>query len=71
MTATYAEVFSALDTAGAPAWLGEGLRRSMLNYLEGRGLTMDVRQWFDHQVPEPNVSGTWVRSLLRTSAFNT
>ena len=52
----------------APAWLGEGLRRSMLNYLEGRGLTMDVRQWFDHQVPEPNVSGTWVRSLLRTSA---
>ncbi|MDP1756948.1 MAG: radical SAM protein, partial [Pseudohongiella sp.] len=48
-----------------PAWLGEGLRRSMLNFLEGRGLTMDVRQWFDHDVPEPHVPKTWVRSLLR------
>lgn len=49
-----------------PAWLGEGLRRSMLNFLEGRGLTMDVRQWFDHEVPEPNVPRTWARTLLRT-----
>lgn len=48
-----------------PAWLGEGLRRSMLNFLEGRGLTMDVRQWFDHDVPEPHVPKNWVRILLR------
>lgn len=48
-----------------PAWLGEGLRRSMLNFLEGRGLTMDVRQWFDHDVPEPDVPKNWVRTLLR------
>jgi radical SAM superfamily enzyme YgiQ (UPF0313 family) len=48
-----------------PAWLGEGLRRSMLNFLEGRGLTLDVRQWFDHDVPEPDVPKTWVRALLR------
>ncbi|MBX9657911.1 MAG: radical SAM protein [Nitrospiraceae bacterium] len=48
-----------------PAWLGEGLRRSMLNFLEGRGLTMDIRQWFDHDVPEPHVPKTWVRNLLR------
>lgn len=48
-----------------PAWLGEGLRRSMLNFLEGRGLTMDVCQWFDHEVPEPHVPKTWVRTLLR------
>ena len=39
-----------------PEWLGEGLRRSMLNFLEGRGLTLDVRQWFDHSVPSPRVS---------------
>ncbi|MEY4528907.1 MAG: hypothetical protein RL768_2626 [Nitrospirota bacterium] len=51
-----------------PAWLGEGLRRSMLNFLEGRGLTMDVRQWFDHEVPEPDVPRTWVRTVLRTRA---
>jgi hypothetical protein len=48
-----------------PEWLGEGLRRSMLNYLEGRGLTLDVRQWFDHSVPKPRVSSTWVRRLLK------
>ncbi|TKS59407.1 MAG: radical SAM protein [Nitrospira sp.] len=48
-----------------PEWLGEGLRRSMLNYLEGRGLTLDVRQWFDHSVPRPRVSSTWVRRLLK------
>jgi radical SAM superfamily enzyme YgiQ (UPF0313 family) len=47
-----------------PDWLGEGLRRSMLNYLEGKGLTLDVRQWFDHATPKPRVSSTWVRRLL-------
>ncbi len=47
-----------------PEWLGEGLRRSLLNYLERRGLTLDVRQWFDHSVPYPRVSSTWVRHLL-------
>lgn len=48
-----------------PAWLGEGLRRSMLNFLEGRGLTMDVREWFDREVPKPRVSRTWVRTVLK------
>lgn len=49
----------------APAWLGEALRRSMLNFLEGRGLTLDVREWFDHEVPEPHVPKNWVRTVLR------
>jgi hypothetical protein len=48
-----------------PEWLGEGLRRSLLNYLEMRGLTLDVRQWFDHSVPKPRVSSMWVRHLLK------
>ena len=48
-----------------PDWLGEGLRRSMLNFLEGRGLTLDVRQWFDHSVPSPRVSPAWIRRLLK------
>ncbi|ULA63298.1 MAG: B12-binding domain-containing protein [Nitrospira sp.] len=51
-----------------PTWLGEGLRRSMLNFLEGRGLTLDVRQWFDYEVPAPNVPKNWVRTLLRKQA---
>ena len=48
-----------------PEWLGEGLRRSLLNYLEMRGLTLDVRQWFDRSVPQPHVSSTWIRDLLK------
>lgn len=51
--------------AETPDWISEGLRRSMLNFLERRGLTLDIRQWFDHSVPKPNVSPTWVRRLLR------
>jgi hypothetical protein len=48
-----------------PEWLGEGLRRSILNYLERRGLRLDVRQWFDHSVPKTHVSPMWVRRLLK------
>ena len=59
-------IFCIEDQRGkTPEWLGEGLRRSMLNYLEGSGLTLDVRQWFDHSVPRPRVSSTWVRRLLK------
>lgn len=50
----------------APAWLGEGLRRSLLNYLERRGLDLDVRQWFDCDVPRPHVPSTWLYRLLKT-----
>jgi len=57
------------DRAGkTPEWLGEGLRRSMLNYLEGRGLNLDIRQWFDHSVPRPRVPRTWVTRLLQDRA---
>jgi radical SAM superfamily enzyme YgiQ (UPF0313 family) len=48
-----------------PEWLGEGLRRSLLNYIEMRGLTLNIRQWFDHTVPPPRVSSTWIRHLLK------
>jgi len=48
-----------------PEWLGQGLRRSMLNFIEQHGLTMDVRHWFDHPVPKPLVSPTWVHRLLK------
>ena len=48
-----------------PAWLGEGLRRSLLNYLERRGLDLDVRFWFDEEVPRPAVSSKWLTGLLK------
>ena len=51
--------------AETPEWVGEGLRRSLLNYLEMRGLTLDVRKWFDHSVPRPQVSSIWISRLLK------
>ncbi len=55
------------DRCGAtPAWLGDGLRRSLLNYLERRGLDLDVRRWFDWDIPRPQVPSTWLKCLLRT-----
>ena len=53
------------ELAKTPEWVGEGLRRSMLNYLERRGITLDVRRWFDHPVPKSQVSPAWVRRLLK------
>ncbi len=52
-------------TGGTAAdWIGEGLRRSMLNYLERKGLSLDVREWFDRDVPRARVSAGWIRRLL-------
>ncbi|MBH0198199.1 MAG: B12-binding domain-containing radical SAM protein [Nitrospira sp.] len=52
------------DRAGeTPDWIGEGLRRSMLNFLEGRGFDMDVREWFEQRAPKPPLQ--WVTRLLK------
>jgi len=48
-----------------PSWIGEGLRRSLLNYLERRGLDLDVRFWFDEEVPRPTVTTRWLTGLLK------
>lgn len=54
--------------ASTPDWIGEGLRRSLLNFLERRGLDLDVRIWFDEQVPGSTVSSAWLRQLLKSRA---
>lgn len=48
----------------APAWLGAGLKRAILSYMEGEGLTKPVQTWFDRPVPRPAVPRTWVRRVL-------
>ena len=53
------------QTGATPEWIGEGLRRSMLNFLEGRGFDMDVRGWFEQPAPKPRVAASWVRRLLK------
>lgn len=55
--------------AQTPGWIGEGLRRSLLNFIEQRGLDLDVRVWFDEQVPRPTVPSTWLRHLLKSRTF--
>lgn len=52
------------DRAGAaPDWLGEGLRRALLCYLEGEGLEEDVRRWFvpprGRRFARPRVARDW------------
>nr|MBI3613513.1 radical SAM protein [Nitrospirota bacterium] len=51
----------------APDWLGVGLRRATLNFIEGKGLATDVRRWFDEPVEKPKVRRDWA-SLALTGA---
>ena len=48
----------------APEWLGEGLRKALYQYMEGEGLTADVRSWFEHPVPKPKVPRDWAARVL-------
>lgn len=53
------------DKAGsAPAWLGAGLKRAVLSYMEGEGLARDVRRWFERPVPKPTVPRTWAARAM-------
>ncbi len=58
------------DLAGdLPAWVGQGLRLAMQEYLEGRGLQREVRRWFTGRMPRPAVSRRWLsRTLVPASA---
>lgn len=51
-------------TGQAPEWLGAGLRRALLNFIEGQGLTADVRTWFDQPVRKPGVPRNWAAQAL-------
>lgn len=64
------DLLHADDHVDTPDWVGEGLRRSLLNFLERRGLNLDVRAWFDEPVPRPTVSSTWLKHLLKKRTVN-
>ncbi len=57
------------DPVGSvPEWLGEGLRKALYQYMEGEGLTVDVRHWFAHPVPKPKVPRDWTARVLAETA---
>lgn len=48
--------------------LGRGLQRAVYNYMHGRELEREVRQWFDLPVPRPRVGRDAIARLLRGEA---
>nr|MBI3612191.1 B12-binding domain-containing radical SAM protein [Nitrospirota bacterium] len=53
-----------------PDWLGAGLRRALLNFIEGKGLAADVRSWFDHPVKKPKIPRDWAARALEQPPRN-
>jgi hypothetical protein len=51
-----------------PAWLGAGLRQAVRSYMEGEGLTKDVRRWFERSVPRPAVPNNWASRAMSAHA---
>ena len=51
-------------SASCPAWLGEGLRAALLNYIEQAGLDIPVQRWFSRPVKPPRVARTWLKRVL-------
>ena len=51
-------------SAACPAWLGEGLRTALLNYMEQAGIDLPVQHWFSQAVNAPRVARTWAKSTV-------
>jgi len=54
-------------SAVCPAWLGEGLRTALLNYIEQAGIDLPVQRWFSHAVKAPRVARTWAKSAMASA----
>lgn len=52
------------SAARLPSWLGDGLRAAVMNFMEGRGLSLDVQRWFPRRVPKPRVPRDWITRAL-------
>lgn len=51
-------------SAVCPAWLGEGLRTALLNYIEQAGVDLPVQRWFSHAVKAPRVARSWAKTAI-------
>ena len=43
------------------------MRQAVLAYMEGEGLTKDVRRWFERSVPGPAVPKNWASRAMRST----
>ena len=43
------------------------MRQAVLAYMEGEGLTKDVRRWFERSVPRPAVPTNWASRAMRST----
>lgn len=48
-----------------PEIFGEGLRRSLFNYMRGVGFDVPLQKWFDEKVPRTTVPPTYIEYCLR------
>ncbi|WP_075351665.1 B12-binding domain-containing radical SAM protein [Algoriphagus marinus] len=58
-------------TGGDHELFGEGLRKSLFNYMHGVGFDIPLREWFDSKVPNPSVSNTYIlKELEKEEGFS-
>ncbi len=43
---------------------GEGLKTSLFNYMNHRGLDMPLREWFPFPIPRPLIKRNWIQKIL-------
>lgn len=43
---------------------GEGLRKSLFNYMHGVGFEIPLQEWFDSEVPETSIAENFIDSVL-------
>jgi hypothetical protein len=51
-------------TGGDHDLFGEGLRKSLFNYMHGVGFEIPLKEWFDSKVPNPTVSKDYILKEL-------
>lgn len=54
-----------IDTTGTEHYkFGEGLRKSIFNYMHGIGFNFPLNQWFDFRVPKTTISKSYIFQIL-------
>ncbi len=52
-------------TGGDHSLFGEGLRKSLYNYMHGIGLDFPLQEWFDFKVPKTVIAPTFIEDVIQ------